>query len=108
MILELLAHKDYLRILLALEGAPRRFSELQRALNLNPAQVDRGLKFLRKGLWVVPRTIPSEQGPIRVEYELGKRGTAFLSSFERFRADLERQAPQIGSSEVEELRRLSA
>ena len=107
MILELLAHKDYLRILIALEDAPMRFSELQKVLDLNPAQVDRGLKFLRKGLWVVPRTIPSEQGPIRVEYEIGKRGRAFLRSFERFRADLERQAPQIGPAEVAELRRLS-
>lgn len=107
MILELLAHRDYLRILIALESAPRRFSELQKALELNPAQVDRGLKFLRKGLWVVPRTLPSERGPIRVEYQLGKRGRAFLRSFERFRADLERQAPQIGRTEVEELQRLS-
>lgn len=107
MILELLAHKDYLRILLALEDAPRRFSELQKVLGLNPAQVDRGLKFLRKGLWVLPRTLPSERGPIRVEYELGKRGKAFLRSFERFRSDLERQAPQIGPAEVEELQRLS-
>jgi len=106
-ILELLAHRDYLRILIALESAPRRFSELQKALELNPAQVDRGLKFLRKGLWVVPRTLPSERGPIRVEYQLGKRGRAFLRSFERFRADLERQAPQIGRTEVEELQRLS-
>jgi DNA-binding HxlR family transcriptional regulator len=107
MILELLAHKDYLRILIALEGAPRRFSELQKILELNPAQVDRGLKFLRKGLWIVPRTLPSESGPIRVEYELGKRGRAFLSSFDRFRTDLERQAAQIGRAEVAELQRLS-
>jgi len=107
MILELLAHKDYLRILIALEDAPRRFSELQQALDLNPAQVDRGLKFLRKGLWIVPRTLPAERGPIRVEYELGKRGKAFLRSFERFRADVQRQAPQIGPTEVEELQRLS-
>lgn len=107
MILELLAHKDYLRILIALEDAPRRFSELQKMLDLNPTQVDRGLKFLRKDLWIVPRTIPSERGPIRVEYELGKRGKAFLKSFARFRADLERQAPQIAPTEVEELQRLS-
>lgn len=107
MILELLAHKDYLRILIALEDAPKRFSELQKVLDLNPAQVDRGLKFLRKGLWVVPRTVPSEKGPIRVEYELGKRGKVFAKSFERFRADLERQASQIGPAEVEELQRLA-
>lgn len=107
MILELLAHKQYLRILIALEEAPKRFSEIQGALDLNPAQVDRGLKFLRKGLWIVAQTIPSESGPIRVEYRLGKRGAAFLKSFERFRSDLERQAPQIGRNEVEELRSLS-
>lgn len=107
MILELLAHKNYLRILIALEDAPRRFTELQRDLDLNPAQVDRALKFLRKGLWVVPRTVPAERGPIRVEYELGKRGRTFLGAFEQFRSDLERQAPQIGPAEVEELQRLS-
>ena len=74
MILDLLGHKDYLRILIALEGAPQRFTEIQKSLDLNPAQVDRALAFLRKGLWVVPRTLPAESGPLRVEYRLGKRG----------------------------------
>ncbi len=107
MILDLLAHKDYLRILIALDRAPRRFTEIQKALELNPAQVDRGLKFLQTGLWVVPKTIPAKSGPIRVEYRLGKRGAAFLESFEQFRAELARREPQLGRDEVEELQSLS-
>ena len=71
MILDLLGHKDYLRILIALEAAPQRFTEIQKSLDLNPAQVDRALAFLRKGLWVVPKTLPAESGPLRVEYRLG-------------------------------------
>lgn len=107
MILELLGHKDYLRILLALEAAPLRFTDIQKTLDLNPAQVDRGLSFLRKGLWVVPRTLPAERGPIRVEYRLGRRGEAFLKSFERFRDDIARHEEQLGRSEVRELQSLS-
>ncbi len=107
MILDLLAHKNYLRILIALEGPPQRFTQIQKTLDLNPTQLDRGLKFLQKGLWVVPRTVPSTSGPIRVEYKLGKRGAAFLESFERFRADLARRKPQLGRAEVEELESLS-
>jgi DNA-binding HxlR family transcriptional regulator len=107
MILDLLGHKDYLRILLALESAPRRFTDLQKALDLNPAQVDRALSFLRRGLWVIPRTLPAERGPLRVEYRVGKRGTAFLQSFERFRADIARREDQLGPAEVRELQSLS-
>lgn len=107
MILDLLGHKDYLRILIALEGAPQRFTEIQKSLDLNPAQVDRALAFLRKGLWVVPKTLPAESGPLRVEYRLGKRGAAFLASFERFRADIALQERQLGRAEVQELQSLS-
>ena len=107
MILDVLAHKDYLRILLALEHEPLRFTEIQKALDLNPTQVDRGLKALQGELWVVPKTIPSKSGPIRVEYRLGKRGAAFLESFEKFRADLKLREPELGRDEVKELQSLS-
>jgi hypothetical protein len=41
--------------------------------------VDRALKFLRAGLWVIPRIVPTKGGRILVEYELSKRGECFLS-----------------------------
>jgi DNA-binding HxlR family transcriptional regulator len=107
MILDLLGHKDYLRILIALEAAPRRFTEIQKALGLNPAQVDRALTFLRQGLWIIPRTLPTKTGPLRVEYGLGRRGAAFLKSFERFRHDIARQEEELGRAEVKELASLS-
>ena len=107
MIMELLKHKDYLRILMALERKPLRFTEIQRTLGLNPTQVDRALTFLRKGLWVIPKTLPTEKGPIRMEYSLGKRGAAFLESFESFRTQAERREAELGKSEVAELQSLS-
>jgi DNA-binding HxlR family transcriptional regulator len=107
MIMELLAHKDYVRILQAIRRKPRRFGELQKELGLNPTQVDRAVKFLRKGLWIVPRVAPSETGRMLVEYELGKRGGAFLESFKAFRVDALRRKAALGPSVVAELRRLA-
>lgn len=107
MIMELLGHKDYLRILMAVEKKPLRFTELQKALGLNPTQVDRALTFLRKGLWIVPKTLPAEKGPIRVEYSLGKRGAAFLASWQSFRTQAERHEAELGKSEVAELQSLT-
>ncbi len=107
MIMELLGHKDYLRILMAVEKKPLRFTEVQKALGLNPTQVDRALTFLRKGLWIIPKTLPAEKGPIRVEYSLGKRGAAFLSSWQSFRTQAERHEAELGKSEVAELQGLS-
>lgn len=68
----------------AVRRRPMRFGALQKDLGLNPAQVDRAVKFLRKGLWIVPRVAPSERGRMLVEYELGRRGAAFLESFKAF------------------------
>jgi len=107
MIMELLAHKDYLRILHAVRRAPMRFGELQKELSLNPAQVDRAVKFLRRGLWIVPRVAPSEKGRMLVEYKLGKRGAAFLDSFKLFSADALRHKAALGLSVVAELQSLS-
>lgn len=107
MILELLKHKDYLRVLMALKHKPQRFTELQKTLDLNPTQVDRALRFLRTGLWIIPKTIPTEKGPIRLEYSLGKRGAAFLESFKSFLAHAERHEAALGESEVAELHSLS-
>lgn len=102
--MELLAHRDYLRILQAVRRRPMRFGELQKELDLNPAQVDRAMKFLRKGLWVVPRVSPSQRGRMVVEYEIGKRGVAFLESFKAFSLGAIRRKDELGQSVVAELR----
>ena len=105
--MELLGHEDYLRILLSLrkEGG-LRFSQIEKLLGLNPTEVDRALKFLRKGLWVVPHTISAEKGRILVEYRLGKRGAAFLESFKTFTADVQRRKAALGPSEVAQFQSL--
>jgi len=104
MILELLAQKNTLRVLHAVRRKPMRFGDLQKALRLNPAQVDRALKFLCKGLWIVPRIIPSEKGRLLVEYAIGKRGAAFLDSFRVFSDDASRRKSDLGADAVAELR----
>ncbi|MBI2387377.1 MAG: hypothetical protein HYV14_15415 [Elusimicrobia bacterium] len=103
MIMELMAHKDYLRILQAIRHKPMRFGELQRSLALNPAQVDRAVKFLRKGLWIVPRVAASAKGRMLVEYELGKRGKAFLETLRDFSASAVRHKAELGAAAVAEL-----
>lgn len=103
MIMELLAHKDYIRVLQAVRPKPMRFGELQKSLALNPAQVDRAVKFLRKGLWIVPRVAPSEKGRLLVEYELGKRGMAFLETLKDFSASAVRRKSELGAEAVAEL-----
>lgn len=105
--MELLQHKDYIRVLMALERKALRFSEIEKSLALNPAQVQRALTFLRKGLWIIPKTLPTPKGPIRVEYGLGKRGAAFLQSFKSFRRQAERHEAALGKAEVAELQSLS-
>jgi DNA-binding HxlR family transcriptional regulator len=107
MIMELLAHRDYIRILQAVRRRPMRFGELQRDLDLNPAQVDRAVKFLRKGLWIVPRVAPSERGRMLIVYEIGKRGAAFLDSFKDFSVGAIRRKAELGASVVAELRALT-
>jgi DNA-binding HxlR family transcriptional regulator len=106
MIMELLGHKDYLRILHALQRKPMRFLQIQKTLKLNPAQVDRAIRFLRKGLWIIPRTVPTMRGRIPVEYGLGKRGAAFLESFQTFTAVAFRRKAILGPSAVAELQSL--
>lgn len=103
MVMELLGNKDYVRILHAVRQKPKRFGQLQKELRLNPAQVDRALKFLRKGLWIVPRVAPSEKGRLLVEYTLGKRGKAFLDAFRAFSDNVTRRKAQLGDSVTQEL-----
>jgi DNA-binding HxlR family transcriptional regulator len=101
--MELFSHRDYVRILSSIRRKPKRFSQLQRELRLNPAQVDRALKFLRKGLFIIPRVEASTKGRLLVEYELGKRGAAFLHSFDAFSHDALRRRAALGDSVTQEL-----
>lgn len=107
MIIDLLGHPDYLRIVLALARKPLRFTEIQRTLGLNPAQVDRALSFLRRGLWIIATTVPSDKGPVRVVYSLGKRGEAFLEAFGAFQNGVKRREDSLGRAAVAELMSLS-
>jgi len=101
--MELFAHRDYVRVLFSIRRKPKRFGEIQKDLGLNPAQVDRALKFLRRGLWIVPRVAPSAKGRLLVEYEIGKRGAAFLDTFTTFRRDALRRRGELGDSVEAEL-----
>ena len=103
MVLELLAHPDYLRILHAVGRKPLRFGDLQKKLHLNPAQVDRALKFLRKELWIVPQVQPSAKGRLVVQYSLGRRGVAFLDSYDVFVRDARRRQDDLGADTVAEI-----
>lgn len=103
MVMELFAHKDYVRILFSIRRKPKGFSQIQKKLGLNPAQVDRALKFLRRGLFIVPMVQPSPKGRLLVEYEIGKRGSAFLHSFNAFSHDALRHKAELGSSVEREL-----
>ncbi len=108
MVLELLAHPDYLRILHAIRSKSLRFSDLQKRLHLNPAQVDRALKFLRKELWIVPQVKPAATGRLLVQYSIGRRGAALLDSFDVFVEDARRRRNDLGAdtiAEIESVRR---
>lgn len=107
MITDLIGHKDYIRILLALRKRKSlRFSELQKELDLNPATVDRALKFLRTGLWIIPRLVPTK-GRILVDYELSRRGECFLKEvFDPIRDAVRKNVAALGSSELREVQSL--
>ena len=107
MLMELFAHKDYVRLLYAVKRKPKRFGELQAELGLNPAQVDRALKFLRKELWIVPQIIPSEKGRLLLEYAIGKRGLAFLDAFKGFSESVSRHKAEFGKAVTAELESLT-
>jgi DNA-binding HxlR family transcriptional regulator len=107
MVMEILGHPDYLRVLSALRATDGlRFNQIQKSLDLNPTQVNRAVKALTQGLWIIPHTVPTKTGRIPVEYRLGKRGALILELFDNFRAQAERRRAELGAAEVEELRRV--
>ncbi len=98
--MDILAHKDYLRILLALQKGPMRFGKLQRDLKLNPAQVDRAVKFLCKGQWIAPATADTATGRILIVYRLSKRGASLVEAFSDFSAGVIRRRIELGAAVV--------
>lgn len=102
MITDLIGHADYLQILLTLRRRKRlRFSQIQSQLKLNPAQVTRALKYLRNGLWIIPRTVPTKGDRIFVEYSLGKRGEVLLDKvIDSLRDAVKKNVDVLGASEL--------
>ena len=107
MISDLIAHKDYIRVLQALRSrGSLRFGQIEILLDLNPVQVDRALKFLRKGSLINAHVLPSEKRKCQLEYGLARRGAAFLEAFQSFAGDLSRRGGELGVSEVADFRAL--
>jgi len=100
MIMELLNHRDPLRILLTLyQWGGLRFGQIQTMLDLNPAQVDRALKFLCKGLWIKLHSAPG-QAKRQTEYKIEKRGAALAEAFTVFAANIREKEKEFGAPEV--------
>ena len=107
-LVELIGKEHTLRVLLALRAqGPQRFGELERRLGLNPAQLDRALKWLHERLYVLPRTLPDGGGPVAVAYELAKRGHAFLEAFDAFVEKADERRASLGHGPVDALRALA-
>jgi len=105
MIIDLLNRRDPLRILLTIyQRSGLRFGRIQTLLNLNPAQVDRALKFLCKGLWIKGHSLPG-QARRRTEYRIEKRGAALAEAFTVFAADIRGKEKEFGPTEVVEFQR---
>lgn len=104
MILDLLAHPDHLRILRAVERRPMRFVLLEQELGLNPARVDRALKFLLKGKWIASGAADTATGRFLMVYRPTRRGAAFLAALRDFAAALERRESDLGPGDARELR----
>lgn len=85
-----------------------RFKDIERDTRLNPAQVDRALKVLVGGTWIVPETLPSTTGRILVRYALSKRGAALLKALDAFRASLRRHEDALGPAVLRDMDALYA
>ena len=81
-----------------------RFGQIQSLLNLNPAQVDRALKFLCKDHWIKGHPLPG-QGKRQIEYRIEKRGAALAEAFTVFAADIREKEKEFGPAEVAEFQR---
>ena len=103
----LIGHKDYIRVLQALRGRGElRFGQLETILALNPVQIDRALKFLRRESLIKGQALPSRKRKQQLEYRLAPRGASFLEAFDSFAGELYRRRGELGLSEVAEFRAL--
>lgn len=103
----LIGHKDYVRVLQTLRSRGElRFGQIETILALNPVQIDRALKFLRRESLVKAQALPSRKRKQQLEYRLAPRGAAFLEAFDSFADGLYRRRGELGLSEVAEFRAL--
>src|SRR5438093_13184627 len=80
---ELIGKEHTLRALFALRATgPQRFGELENALDVNPAQLDRALKWLQERLYILATTTPKRGRSIFAMYALGQRDAAILHAFD--------------------------
>ena len=103
MIWELLAHKDYLRVLHSVKRKPMRFGALLRDLDLNPAQVDRAIKFLSAARLIAPALADTATGKAWIVYLPTTRGDALLGAFKDFSDGVSRRRAELGGSVAAEL-----
>ncbi|MDD5304164.1 MAG: ArsR family transcriptional regulator [Elusimicrobia bacterium] len=99
-----MAHKDYLRILHAVERRPMRFVQLEQNLGLNPAQVDRAVKFLRKAGCIAARTADTATGLPLLAYTLTDRGAAALEAFMTFARAVNQRRGRLGQGAFADVR----
>jgi DNA-binding PadR family transcriptional regulator len=107
MIMELMAHPAYIRVLHAAERRPMRFFHFEQELGLNPAQVDRALKFLTKNQLLAPRPVDTAFGPRLTIYQVTARGTAFLEAFSAFDVAVGRRRAALGPRAAGDVRECS-
>jgi DNA-binding MarR family transcriptional regulator len=104
MIVDLLNRRDPLRILLTLyQRGGLRFGRIQSLLDINPAQVDRALKYLCNSLWIKAYPLPGK-GRHQIEYRIERRGEALAEAFTSFTAAIQKKKIELGVSEVTEFR----
>src|SRR2546422_181710 len=76
---------------------------LERALDVNPAQLDRALKWLQERLYILATTMPKQGRSIVAMYEIGQRGAAFLDAFDSFVQGADKRRDVLGEKPVREL-----
>ncbi len=107
-IVDLIGKEHTLRVLFALRArGPQRFGDLERQLGANPAQVDRALKWLQERVYVLASTVPAERGPVRAQYDLSRRGRAFLDAFDRFLEGADARRSVLGEKQIRDLEALA-
>lgn len=105
---ELIGKEHTLRVLFELRShGAQRFGELEKALGVNPTQLDRALKWLRERMYVLATTVPKKTGPIAVTYDLSKRGEAFLEAFDSFLREADERRGVLGEKSVRDLKALA-